>query len=506
MRSEDSANEAHPAVGLISSRIAVLTLLFSIATIWESGRLASLADPAIWGHLRMGSWILENRRLPQAGLFSQASHAPWMDFPWGFDLLAAVAYRALGLRAMPALLMALRVGLAGISFLLGGGLRGNFWLGLVVSALTQYLFLGLGPGPAFVSMIFFGVQLLVLMESRRRRDHRMLFWLPALFFVWANFDNEFLYGIAMLCLFLLVLSVEGVGRRRRWQWLDVPETGMRVPLAFAVGGLSFLTTLLTPYTFNSYIAFFSAETSSLNRHLPGYAAMSFRQPQDYVLMLLLMAALFSMGRQRSRDVFLLALLGGCAVLSFHALRVNWLLTIASAAVIGEMNPGEREKVSEERRGRVWRSHLLAPAGLAIVLAVFALAIRVPRNRETLLAKTGEHFPVRACDYIREHRLPEPLFNSYLWGNFLTWYLPEYPVAIDFRRGLYPDEEESNYFKVMNAELPYQALPSLQRAGTLLLERGTVMAEALETMPGFQVAYQDEISLVLLHESLETKAR
>jgi len=144
--------------------------------------------------------------------------------------------------------------------------------------------------------------------------------------------------------------------------------------------------------------------------------------------------------------------------------------------------------------------------LAIVLAVFALAIRVPRNRETLLAKTGEHFPVRACDYIREHRLPEPLFNSYLWGNFLTWYLPEYPVAIDFRRGLYPDEEESNYFKVMNAELPYQALPSLQRAGTLLLERGTVMAEALETMPGFQVAYQDEISLVLLHESLETKAR
>jgi hypothetical protein len=90
----------------------------------------------------------------------------------------------------------------------------------------------------------------------------------------------------------------------------------------------------------------------------------------------------------------------------------------------------------------------------------------------------------------------------LWGSFLTWYLPEYPVAIDFRRGLYLEEEEIAYFQVMNAELPYQSLPSLERAGTLLLEKGTVMAEALASMPGFHVAYQDDISVVLVREILK----
>lgn len=506
MRNGDSANEARLAVGLIRSRVAAMTLLFSVAAVWESKKLASLADAAIWGHLRMGAWIVENRSWPQAGLFSQASHARWMDFSWGFDLLAAVAYRALGLRAIPALLMALRAGLAAISFLLGGALRGNLWTGVVVSALTQYVLLGLGPGPALVSAILFGLQLLVLTESRRSGNARVLFCLPGLFFIWANLDVEFVYGIAVLGLFLLVAAVERTGRRAHWTQLAMPEAGIRAPLALAAGGLSLLATLLTPYTFHSYLEFFSAESSSLNRHLPGYTSMSFHQPQDYALMLLLMAAVFSMGRLRSRDVFLVALLAGCAALSFHAQRVNWLATMAAAAAIGEMNLKMHQKMLEDGRDLDWRRYLLIPAGLAIVLAALALAVRVPRSRETLLAKTAEHFPVRACDFIRAHRLPDPLFNAYLWGNFVTWYLPEYPVAIDFRRGLYPEEEESNYFKVMNAEVPYQMLPSLQRAGTLLLERGTVMAEALETLPGFHVAYRDEISLVLLHENLETKVR
>jgi hypothetical protein len=505
MRNEDSANDAGFASGT-ASRIAVLTLLFSAAAIWESEKLASMADPAVWGHLRMGSWILENRSWPETGLFSQASNVRWMDFTWAYDLLAALAYRALGLRAIPALLIVFRVGLAVISFFLAGGWRGDFWMAVGVSAATQYVLLGLGPGAAFVSGIFFGMQVLLLIQSRRSGNAKPLFGLPALFFIWANLDFEFVYGIAVLALFLLVLVVERVGHRAGWKWLDAPVTGIPTRLALIAGGLSFLASLITPYTIQTYAEFFAVQTSDLNRHLPGYTAMSFHQSQDYVLMLLVMAAVLLMGRRRSRDLVLLVLLAVCAVLSFHAQRVNWLIAIAAAAVIGETSSGKGEATMQRISGLAWRRHIWVPAGLAIVLAASALVVRVPRSREALLAKAAEHFPVRACDYIREHHLPAPLFNSYVWGDFLTWYLPEYPVAIDLRRGLYPDEEEVTYFRVMNAELPYQSLPSLERAGTLLLEKGTVMAEALRSMPDFRVAYQDEISLVLLHQNAETGVR
>ena len=119
-----------------------------------------------------------------------------------------------------------------------------------------------------------------------------------------------------------------------------------------------------------------------------------------------------------------------------------------------------------------------------------------------MARIAEIFPVRACDQIRDHQLPGPLFNSYAWGSFLTWYLPEYPVAIDGRRGLYPDQEEIDYFKVMIAEIPYQSFPPMQRARTLLLDKQGIMGEALRGLPGFHVAYEDSISIVLLQDKKE----
>jgi len=156
---------------------------------------------------------------------------------------------------------------------------------------------------------------------------------------------------------------------------------------------------------------------------------------------------------------------------------------------------------EEQRWQ-WRGQTLATAGVTIAVVFLAFALWVPRERDVLMTRIAENYPVRACDYIRQHQLPAPLFNPYGWGSFLTWYLPEYPVAIDGRRGLYPDEEEINYFKVMLAEVPYQSLPPMKLARTLLLDKEGVMGEALRGLPGFHVAYEDRISIVLLRGEKE----
>jgi len=129
-------------------------------------------------------------------------------------------------------------------------------------------------------------------------------------------------------------------------------------------------------------------------------------------------------------------------------------------------------------------------------------VLVPRDRQVLLSRLVADFPVGACDYIRKHQAPLPLFNNYAWGGFLAWYLPEYPVAIDGRVGLYPDDLETDYFKVMKVLIPYQRLAPMEDARTLLLDKQNVMGDALRTLPGFQVAYEDNISIVLLQEKRE----
>jgi hypothetical protein len=123
--------------------------------------------------------------------------------------------------------------------------------------------------------------------------------------------------------------------------------------------------------------------------------------------------------------------------------------------------------------------------------------RIPRDHDQLLARVGRGYPVQACNFIREHGLPQPLFNAIEWGGFLIWYLPEDPVAIDGRADLYGEETVSQYFKAMNADIPYTAYPAMGQARMLLLQRKSLMGDALSTLPRFKVAYSDDVAVVLL---------
>jgi hypothetical protein len=107
--------------------------------------------------------------------------------------------------------------------------------------------------------------------------------------------------------------------------------------------------------------------------------------------------------------------------------------------------------------------------------------------------------VGASNFIREHRLPQPLFNAYEWVGFLTWYLPQYPVAIDSRTDLYGDDSIILYSKAMNADVPYTAFPAMADARTLVFPKSSVLGEALSTVAGFKVAYSDDVGLVLTRE-------
>lgn len=500
MQKGDSASNARGLFRGSAPRAGVIVLLLSVAAIWESGRLHSLAYPEIWGHLKLGSWILQNRTWPEFGLFSQADKTPWRDLNWGYDLLLALAYRLLGLRAVPLLLMLFRVALAGVTFFLAGGWR-NFWSAVALSAIAQYVLAGMSPDAGCVSVILFGISLFLLLDAQNSGSLRRLYFLPVLFFFWANLDIGFIYGIALYVLFLFALAFEQLGRAGNWRWFEKAGAGIPLRSAGVVGIACLLTSLLNPSGYQAYADFFAFQTSAANGHLPGYASMTFHQTQDYVLMLLAMTAFLFFGIRRSRDLFQLGLLIGCSALAFHSQRDNWLLVLAALDCIGRAVP---QKNAESPAGQTQLSKrpTLISVAASLVLVCLAFAVRIPRQREVLLAKIATRYPVRASDFIRQHQLPPPLFNPYAWGGFLTWYLSEYPVAIDSRRGLYPEQEEADYFKAMKADMPYQAFPPMRLARTLLFEKPGVMGEALRDLPGFQVAYEDEISIVLLQQRKE----
>jgi hypothetical protein len=228
------------------------------------------------------------------------------------------------------------------------------------------------------------------------------------------------------------------------------------------------------------------------------ASMSFRRPQDYVLMLLVMMTFLALGRWRSPELFeLLVLLSGTA-LAFRVQRDAWLVVLPAIAVLSRMSFSARHESEPQRMTvRTWEWGAVAAAA-AIVLAI--AAVRLP-GRDALMDRIGQNFPVRACDYIVSNKLPTPLFNEYSWGSFLTWHLPGYPVVVDSRVELYGDDVLTKYFDVVGGKERLDSDPTVARAGTLLLERNSAMAKALRNLPAlrsqYRLVYSDEMANVFV---------
>lgn len=485
-------------------RVAAIILLVTSAALLEAARMQALASASssdLWGHLRVGAWILESHSVPHSGLFSRSPERSWNDASWGFDGLLAFAFHGLGMRALPALQMGCKAALGLVTFLLAGGLRGKFWRAVALSAIAQLILGGTPLGPGFVSIVFFAVELFLLMELRgtgnlRQGNGQRLFGLPILFFLWANLDEQFVIGIALLLLYLAADGLERLAAEAH----EGPRPSLGAMIA--IMSLCVIAALINPNFYRPFQLFFSGVTSPANRYLPGFRAMSFKQPQDYLLLLLTMGAFLTLGIRRSRDLFQILLLTGCTLLSFHSQRDGWMATLAAIAIIGEGNRREDEDMVSTRTFERW---IPAMAAALVSMAILAAAIwRLPGDN-ALTMKVGEHYPVAASDYIRNHQLAQPLFNAYEWGGFLMWYLPEYPVAIDSRSGLYDNDSIVRYAKVMNAEQPYTTDPQFMQARTLLLARDSLMGEALQSNPAFRVAYEDRVAIVLVREAWRDSA-
>ncbi len=455
--------------------------------------LTSLAAADFWWHLRVGLGILQSHAIPHTGLYSQSASLPWMAASWLYEVAIAAGYRVMGLLILPVLAILFKLALALLVFVLAGGLRGRFWIAILLSLIAQYILIGLQPLPVYCSALALGVELVLLVRYRLTGAARDLYWLPPLFLLWANLDVQFVYGMVVLLMFAAGIAVE--------RWIESAGIEHETPGAVfkpiaMVAAASLVATMVTPHGWNLYRLFFSQAVSAANLYFPSQQALRFRSPQDYLLLLLTMAAFLALGMRRTRDFFQIGLLVLATPLAFRAQANTWLLVLAAVAILA--NASQASAAQEQVAGFSWSQCAMA-AGLAVAILIVVTAVFVPRDNKAILAKVAQSYPVGAADYIRDQHLAPPLFNSLPWGGFLAWYLPEYAVAIDGRTDLYGPDFNIDYAKVMNADAHYSTFAPLNGAGTLVLEKESLMGKALPSVRGFKVAYAEGVAVVLVRE-------
>lgn len=462
-------------------RLVVAPLTFAIPVL-VALKAPGLLDFDIWWHLRTGEWILDRGALPDSDPFSVfGAGKPYVAYSWLFDLIASLLYRTFGLVGLlvleGSLLLAIVYVLHRLLLDVVGAPRASS-ITIIASIAMQPVFT---PRPWLFTILFFLIELYLLEDARRRSDPVRLVWLPPLFAVWANCHIQFVYGLALLAAALgeqLITRIRG------------RETPLLRPMAVCAG-VSLCATLLTPYHVRLYgvVAEYARERAPF-QYIQELKAPDFRNVYNYWMMLMLLGATFALGRMRKLDAFQGALFFAVVWLPFRSVRDVWIAVAVAALVVAQaLTPPERFAPR-----RMWISLPVAALGVAgFCFLVFGA------SNAHLNSQLKSIYPVEAVDFVRQRHYSGPLYNSFNWGGFLIWRLPELPVSMDGRTNVHGDQRIERAVATLAAREGWRTDPELRTAHVVVVERTTALSEALRGDQEFRLVYEDRLATVFLRE-------
>ncbi|MGE5220469.1 MAG: hypothetical protein ACM3SP_25980 [Chloroflexota bacterium] len=455
--------------------------------------LLPIDDPDIWWRLRVGEWIAAHRSVPFVDSFSAYDAGrSWIDYSWLFELAVYLAHRWLGLVGIVLLIVSLALCIAHAARQLIR--RYSFPLpaevllvGLALAALKPLM----TPRPWLISILFFAIELGIIYQARATKKARCLWLLPLLFWVWANFHIQFVYGLAAVGLLAGEALLIAIANRRGWT-LEKPDLSppSLIVLVFACTA----ATLLTPYHYLIYKQVFDymfVQTAAFD-YIAELHPMFFRAPQDWIVLLLALAAAFALGWGRGWRPFPLLLLLMAALLAFRARRDAWVLALVALATIGEAFGSYRS--TEAYRFTKTQAALAICIG-AVVLYTLALSRGI--SEAGLEKIVEEKYPVRAAAFVRDKKLSGPVFNHYDWGGFLLWSLPSIGVVTDGRTNLYEDSQIERSLSTWDGAPGWQADPDLRRANLIIADKGRALTTLLRADPRYKIAYEDATAVVFV---------
>jgi len=431
-------------------------------------------DPAFdhdtWWHLAVGRSIRESGNVPTHDSFSQIGRSeptPWLAYSWLYEVGLFESHRTFG----DATIFWLRslLGALSTATLLAFAVRrlGAGWQGILFGVLSAVVLMPLmKERPWHLTIAFAALTADCICRFREGEPIRRFLWLPLLFALLANLHIQFVLGWGILgiaCLF------PGLASRR---------SVIALSLACVVAAFA------NPYHVRllGVIGDYATQTGPL-RTVQELAPPDFASPWTWAGLALVAWAGLAAIRRRRVDWFSMAFLAVGLLLAMRMRRDGWFAVLAAAASF-PLKPAEFQKAR-------WVAGIVVAVFLGIRLADHCgLATRDP-------AANSHIYPVEAVKHIQMHSYPGPLFNSFDWGGYLIWALPEYPVAIDGRTNLYGSERVSRSMETWAGESGWESDPELKRAKIVIAPRYGALAGGLRERKEWRVVHEDSTAVVFV---------
>lgn len=221
-------------------------------------------DPGVGWHLRTGEWVVQNGGAPTTDPFLAGPARAWVSDQWLSDALFWSVYDAGGWWALYALLTALFLFIffapvyRTASHASGALIAGAFAALTALKLSTIHFILR----PVMVGFLFFAITFAICSrvavkmgddpEYAKTGMLKLLFVLPLIFGLWANFHPSFILGFILLGTLGLAFLLEPF-----FFGADSPPHRRAVGNVVGVGVFCFVATLLNPYGIGLHESIFS---------------------------------------------------------------------------------------------------------------------------------------------------------------------------------------------------------------------------------------------------------
>src|ERR1700751_1589736 len=126
-------------------RLLQLLALAALLTVIAAPSLLprfSVVDNDLWGHLKVGDWIVEHRSFPHTGILSDtARDRPWMAYSWIDEVVLSFFHSRFSLVGISIYGLLLTLAVAYSILWMTRLLSGSFWKGCALATATCIAFL-----------------------------------------------------------------------------------------------------------------------------------------------------------------------------------------------------------------------------------------------------------------------------------------------------------------------------------------------------------------------------
>jgi hypothetical protein len=488
VRPKPASNWARVLPRIASFPVALACMLLPLTVLTLRARFN---DPDMWWHLKLGQIIWTTHHIPTVDLFSYtANHHAWIPHEWLSQLTIYAAYLVGGYDGLMLWLCVLSAALLISGYLLCSLYSGNAkvaFLGVLV--IWLFATVGFAVRPQMIGYLLLVVEMIVLYLGRSR-DPRWFWILPGLFALWVNCHGSFFVGM-VIAMTLYALSFVGfrAGSLISVKWDSMPRRYLAWSLAISAVAL-----FINPVG-RSQI-FYPVDTM-LRQPLQKdqvleWLPLQITDSREVILLALLLCILLLVLVRRSEmhlQELALVILG--TWLAMRHQRMLFVFGILCAPVLCRMLSDLWENYEAEHVRPLLNA-------VFIVLSLFVAIWAFPGHR-VLAQQVEAANPAKAVGFLKKNHVSGRMINDYVYGGYLIWAAPEYPVFVDGRGDVYewtgvlPD-----YARWATLQEDPNALLDKYKVDFCLLSRNAPMAFVLPLARGWKIAYADPQAIIFVH--------